>query len=78
LQDPPKFTQIGIFGLKISHLAILRRTWLDLKCSLADVVVECDVCGVLFAVAVVSGSDDRAENKKLIKIYKIYFSSSTR
>jgi hypothetical protein len=24
LQDPPKFTQIGIFGLKIYHLATLR------------------------------------------------------
>jgi hypothetical protein len=24
LQDPPKFTQIGIFGLKICHLATLR------------------------------------------------------
>jgi hypothetical protein len=23
LQDPPKFTQIGIFGLKIYHLATL-------------------------------------------------------
>jgi hypothetical protein len=23
LQDPPKFTQFGIFGLKIKHLAIL-------------------------------------------------------
>jgi predicted secreted protein len=23
LQDPPKFTQIGIFGLKIWHLATL-------------------------------------------------------
>jgi hypothetical protein len=23
-QDPPKFTQIGIFGLKINHLATLR------------------------------------------------------
>jgi hypothetical protein len=23
LQDPPKFTQIGIFGLKINHLATL-------------------------------------------------------
>jgi hypothetical protein len=23
LQDPPKFTQIGIFGLKICHLATL-------------------------------------------------------
>jgi hypothetical protein len=23
LQDPPKFTQIGIFGLKINHLAAL-------------------------------------------------------
>jgi hypothetical protein len=23
LQDPPKFTPIGIFGLKISHLATL-------------------------------------------------------
>jgi hypothetical protein len=23
LQDPPKFTQIGIFGLKIKHLATL-------------------------------------------------------
>jgi hypothetical protein len=26
LQDPPKFTQIGIFGLKICHLATLFRT----------------------------------------------------
>jgi hypothetical protein len=25
LQEPPKFTQIGIFGLKINHLATL--TW---------------------------------------------------
>jgi hypothetical protein len=24
LQDPPKFTQIGIFGLKIFHLATLK------------------------------------------------------
>jgi IS30 family transposase len=23
LQDPPKFTQVGIFGLKTSHLATL-------------------------------------------------------
>jgi hypothetical protein len=23
LQDPPKFTKIGIFGLKINHLATL-------------------------------------------------------
>jgi hypothetical protein len=23
MQDPPKFTQIGIFGLKINHLATL-------------------------------------------------------
>jgi hypothetical protein len=23
MQDPPKFTQIGIFGLKICHLATL-------------------------------------------------------
>jgi hypothetical protein len=23
LQDPPKFTQIGIFGLKVYHLATL-------------------------------------------------------
>jgi hypothetical protein len=22
-QDPPKYTQIGIFGLKVNHLAIL-------------------------------------------------------
>jgi hypothetical protein len=26
LQDPPKFTQIGIFGLKIYHLATLLRS----------------------------------------------------
>jgi hypothetical protein len=26
LPDPPKFTQIGIFGLKINHLATLERT----------------------------------------------------
>jgi hypothetical protein len=26
LQDPPKFTQIGIFGLKIYHLATLLTT----------------------------------------------------
>jgi hypothetical protein len=26
LQDPPKFTQIGIFGLKICHLATLPPT----------------------------------------------------
>jgi hypothetical protein len=26
LQDPPKFTQIGIFGLKIYHLATLPDT----------------------------------------------------
>jgi hypothetical protein len=26
LQDPPRFTQIGIFALKISHLAKLRRS----------------------------------------------------
>jgi hypothetical protein len=25
LQDPPKFTQIGIFGLKTNHLAFLTR-----------------------------------------------------
>jgi hypothetical protein len=25
-QDPPKFTQIGIFGLKTNHLATLSRT----------------------------------------------------
>jgi hypothetical protein len=25
LQDPPKLTQIGIFGLKICHLATLNR-----------------------------------------------------
>jgi hypothetical protein len=24
MQDPPKFTQIGIFGLKTNHLATLR------------------------------------------------------
>jgi hypothetical protein len=28
LQDPPKFTKIGIFGLKISHLATLLRVTL--------------------------------------------------
>jgi hypothetical protein len=29
LQDPPKFTQIGIFGLKIYHLATLfQSTWM--------------------------------------------------
>jgi hypothetical protein len=27
LQDPPKFTQIGIFGLKIYHLATLINTF---------------------------------------------------
>jgi hypothetical protein len=27
LQDPPKFTQIGIFGLKIYHLATLHGSW---------------------------------------------------
>jgi hypothetical protein len=26
LQDPPKFTQIGIFGLKICHLATVPDT----------------------------------------------------
>jgi hypothetical protein len=26
LQDPPEFTQIGIFGLKICHLATLIQT----------------------------------------------------
>jgi hypothetical protein len=26
MQDPPKFTQIGIFGLKTNHLAILLHT----------------------------------------------------
>jgi hypothetical protein len=26
LQDPPKFTQIGIFGLKTNHLAALNGT----------------------------------------------------
>jgi hypothetical protein len=27
LQDPPKFTQIGIFGLKLFHLATLVLNW---------------------------------------------------
>jgi hypothetical protein len=26
MQDPPKFTQIGIFGLKTNHLATLTQT----------------------------------------------------
>jgi hypothetical protein len=26
-KDPPKFTQIGIFGSKRNHLATLRETW---------------------------------------------------
>jgi hypothetical protein len=26
LQDPPKFTQIGIFGLKTNHLATLPKS----------------------------------------------------
>jgi hypothetical protein len=35
LQDPPKFTQIGIFGLKTNHLASLRHgTYLQRKIDL--------------------------------------------
>jgi hypothetical protein len=30
LQDPPKFTQTGVFGLKMSHLATLHR-WVKLS-----------------------------------------------
>jgi hypothetical protein len=30
IQDPPKFTQNGIFGLKICHLATLVATWIFL------------------------------------------------
>jgi hypothetical protein len=41
LQDPPKFTQIGIFGLKIYHLAIL----LSLISPLSGVNVMINIFG---------------------------------
>jgi hypothetical protein len=31
LQDPPKFTQIGIFGMKVYHLATLLPSWSSAK-----------------------------------------------
>jgi hypothetical protein len=31
LQDPPKFIQIGIFGLKTNHLATLQMTTVPIK-----------------------------------------------
>jgi hypothetical protein len=34
-QGPLKFTQIGIFGLKINHLATLQRADFQLDCSVA-------------------------------------------
>jgi hypothetical protein len=33
LQDPPKFTESGIFGMKICHLATLARITVDAKCE---------------------------------------------
>jgi hypothetical protein len=38
LQDPPKFTQIGIFGLKTNHLATLRNTLLGLRLMIEMVI----------------------------------------
>jgi hypothetical protein len=34
LQDPPKFTQIGIFGLKTNHLATLAQRGVQDKIAL--------------------------------------------
>jgi hypothetical protein len=41
LQDPPKFTQIGIFGLKICHLATLR--WTDKKAAQLTYLDICEI-----------------------------------
>jgi hypothetical protein len=35
LQDPPKFTQIWIFGLKANHLATLVARWFIFKPKIA-------------------------------------------
>jgi hypothetical protein len=35
MQDPPKFTQIWIFGLKTNHLATLAPTHISSHCGFA-------------------------------------------
>jgi hypothetical protein len=46
LQDPPKFTQIAIFGLKTNHLATLPTTAAAAKWI--DYFLEIFFCGCFF------------------------------
>jgi hypothetical protein len=46
LQDPPKFTQIGIFGLKTNRLATLPYCQ---KCGLIDVALVASSHSISFA-----------------------------
>jgi hypothetical protein len=58
---PPKFTQVGIFGLQINHLATLLQTRLSRSCADED----CDDdFGAEIVASICSGVEDRGWDAK--------------